>query len=88
MVEEATNIDHIDNDATNNAMDNLMSLCQTCHSKKTGQESKGLPVTIYGTGLDGYPLDPKSEEFKQRKKNHGELRATNRHPSHTHVTAK
>lgn len=52
----ATDVDHIDNDAANNHIDNLMSLCHGCHSKKTSQEMRGLPVTIYGTGEDGYPL--------------------------------
>ncbi|MDO5090138.1 MAG: HNH endonuclease signature motif containing protein [Cardiobacteriaceae bacterium] len=60
----ATDVDHIDNDATNNRMDNLMSLCHSCHSKKTAQEQRGTRVTIYGFGEDGYPLT--AETMRQK----------------------
>ncbi|MDN7503477.1 HNH endonuclease signature motif containing protein [Burkholderia orbicola] len=31
----ATDVDHIDNDPTNNARSNLVGLCHPCHSRKT-----------------------------------------------------
>lgn len=34
----ATQVDHIDGDATNNARTNLQGLCPNCHSKKTASE--------------------------------------------------
>ena len=34
----ATEVDHIDGDRTNNAMENLQPLCKPCHSRKTAQE--------------------------------------------------
>ena len=34
----ATEVDHIDGDRTNNAMENLQPLCKPCHSRKTALE--------------------------------------------------
>ena len=34
----ATEVDHIDGDRTNNAMENLQPLCKHCHSRKTALE--------------------------------------------------
>lgn len=33
----ATDVDHIDGDPTNNSIDNLQSLCHSCHSIKTAK---------------------------------------------------
>ena len=52
----ATDVDHIDNDPSNNARDNLQSLCHSCHSKKT-QAERGATVK-WGWDENGYPLDP------------------------------
>ena len=52
----ATDVDHIDNDPSNNARDNLQSLCHSCHSKKT-QAERGATVK-WGRDENGYPLDP------------------------------
>ena len=38
----ATQVDHIDGDAFNNAWDNLQALCHSCHSRKTVLEDGGL----------------------------------------------
>lgn len=37
----ATEVDHIDGDATNNAMSNLQSLCKPHHSRKTARQDGG-----------------------------------------------
>ena len=54
----ATDVDHIDNDPTNNNMDNLQPLCHECHSRKT-QADMGKAVS-YGCDSNGWPLDPAS----------------------------
>jgi 5-methylcytosine-specific restriction endonuclease McrA len=38
----ATQVDHKDGNARNMAFDNLQSLCQRCHSKKTVAQDGGL----------------------------------------------
>ena len=50
----ALEVDHVDNDPTNNRRDNLMGLCRPHHSEKTnadryGQQSRGCDV--YGRPL-------------------------------------
>ena len=54
--EWAVDVDHIDNDPTNNDRDNLAGLCHGCHSRKT-QLALGGNVS-YGCDVHGYPLDP------------------------------
>ncbi|WPC65272.1 HNH endonuclease signature motif containing protein [Rhodoferax ferrireducens] len=53
----ATDVDHIDNDPTNNSRDNLSSLCHACHSKKTMASLHGRKAPM-GCDVDGVPLDP------------------------------
>lgn len=53
----ATEVDHRDNDPTNNSRDNLASLCKPCHSKKTMQELHGSRAPT-GCDSNGMPLDP------------------------------
>ena len=52
----ATDVDHHDNDASNNDEDNLVPLCHECHSRKT-QADMGKRVSM-GCDADGQPLDP------------------------------
>lgn len=52
----ATDVDHIDNDASNNERSNLQGLCHECHSRKTAEDMG--KVTRYGCDLNGMPLDP------------------------------
>lgn len=52
----ATDVDHHDNDPSNNDPENLVSLCHECHSRKT-QADMGKRVT-YGCDINGMPLDP------------------------------
>ena len=52
----ATEVDHIDNDPTNNTRQNLASLCKPCHSRKTNAEM-GHKVT-WGCDVNGVSLDP------------------------------
>ena len=54
VLTEATDVDHADNDPTNNYIGNLQSLCKSCHSRKTARDmGKRVPQPI---GLDGWPL--------------------------------
>jgi hypothetical protein len=55
----ATDVDHIDNDPTNNERSNLASLCHACHSAKTMAELHGRTVTVKGCDANGMPLDPR-----------------------------
>lgn len=52
----ATDVDHWDNDSTNNELVNLVPLCHECHSRKTAKDM-GRNVAM-GCGVDGVPLDP------------------------------
>lgn len=52
----ATEVDHVDNDPSNNDRENLMSICKPCHSRKT-QADIGK-TTNWGCDIDGMPLDP------------------------------
>ena len=52
----ATDVDHKDNDPSNNDRDNLASLCHECHSRKT-QADMGKRVN-WGCDINGMPLDP------------------------------
>jgi hypothetical protein len=51
----ATDLDHRDNDPSNNDILNLVPLCHSCHSKKTMRDS-GHNVRM-GCATDGTPLD-------------------------------
>ena len=53
---EATEVDHMDNDPTNNDRSNLVSACKPCHSRKT-QADMGKRVA-WGCDAEGMPLDP------------------------------
>lgn len=57
LVVEATDVDHINNDPTNNDRENLQPLCHECHSRKTNADM-GHRVN-YGCDVDGMPLDPR-----------------------------
>lgn len=52
----ATDVDHRDNDPTNNDRDNLDPLCHQCHSRKT-QADMGKRVS-HGCDINGMPMDP------------------------------
>ncbi|MBH1979405.1 MAG: HNH endonuclease [Comamonadaceae bacterium] len=56
LVVPATDVDHIDNDPSNNSMANLSSQCHECHSRKT-QADMGKSVA-WGCDQHGMPLDP------------------------------
>lgn len=53
---EATDVDHRDNNPSNNDPRNLASLCGPCHSRKT-QADMGKRV-YWGCDIHGMPLDP------------------------------
>ena len=52
----ATDVDHRDNDPTNNDLVNLQPLCHGCHSRKTAAEMGGN--VRHGCDTTGRPLDP------------------------------
>ena len=52
----ATDLDHRDNDPSNNDLVNLQPLCASCHSRKTNRDM-GHNVRM-GADLTGQPLDP------------------------------
>ena len=52
----ATDLDHRDNDPSNNDLLNLVPLCHSCHSHKTMRD-QGFNVRM-GAATDGTPLDP------------------------------
>lgn len=52
----ATDVDHINNDPSDNRRENLQALCHECHSRKTNADM-GHRVA-YGCDADGMPLDP------------------------------
>ena len=55
----ATEVDHRDDDPSNNELINLMPLCKPCHSRKTLRDM-GYSVrdASMGCDKDGMPLDP------------------------------
>lgn len=59
----ATQVDHRDNDPSNNALVNLAPLCTPCHSRKT-QADMGKRVP-WGCDAEGWPLDPAHPWFKE-----------------------
>lgn len=65
----ATDVDHADNDPTNNSRDNLSSLCHECHSRKT-QADMGKQVK-YGCDEHGIPLDPNHHWNKKSRATKG-----------------
>ncbi|MFY7942557.1 MAG: HNH endonuclease signature motif containing protein [Burkholderiaceae bacterium] len=55
-LEPATEVDHHDNDPSNNARENLVGLCKPHHSAKTQADRFGKRIN--GCDADGKPLDP------------------------------
>jgi 5-methylcytosine-specific restriction protein A len=58
----ARDVDHIDNDASNNERSNLVGLCTPCHSVKTQRHEHfmrtGVSLPVKGCDVHGMPLDP------------------------------
>ena len=63
VIEPATEVDHVDNDPTDNRPEALQSLCKPCHSRKT-QRAMGKRVS-YGCDSKGMPLDPSHPWFQK-----------------------
>ncbi len=61
--EPATDVDHHDNDPSNNDPLNLVPLCHACHSRKT-QADMGKTVR-HAFDADGMPTDPSHPWFKK-----------------------
>lgn len=60
----ATDVDHWDNNPSNNDATNLVALCHECHSRKT-QADMGK-ATGWGCDVHGYPLDPSDPWSNER----------------------
>ena len=69
----STDVDHIDEDASNNDMDNLMGLAHECHSIKT--QTGKLPT---GYDENGLPLTGPWAQMLDNLKNRQQPRATSR----------
>ncbi|WP_408585180.1 HNH endonuclease [Paraburkholderia tropica] len=54
----AVDVDHIDNDPSNNERSNLVGLCHSHHSAKTRTWMNGGQRMVRGCDADGLPLDP------------------------------
>nr|WP_314623626.1 HNH endonuclease signature motif containing protein [uncultured Noviherbaspirillum sp.] len=58
----ARDVDHVDNDASNNERSNLVGLCTPCHSVKTQRHEHflrtGTWLPVKGCDVHGMPLDP------------------------------
>ena len=65
VIEPATEVDHVNNDPSDNRPEALQSLCKPCHSRKT-QRDMGHTVAM-GCDADGYPLDPDHDWQKSRE---------------------
>lgn len=65
VIEPATEVDHVNNDPSDNRPEALQSLCKPCHSRKT-QRDMGNKVAM-GCDADGYPLDPDHDWQKSRE---------------------
>ena len=53
----ATDVDHRDNDPTNNDLVNLQPLCHQHHSLKTAAEMRGIDYMLRGCTPEGVPVD-------------------------------
>lgn len=58
----ALEVDHIDNNPSNNERSNLVGLCRPCHSTKTARyehfKRTGQWLPVKGCDVNGLPLDP------------------------------
>jgi len=70
----ATEVDHADEDPSNNERSNLVSLCHACHSTKTMRVRNGS-APVYGCDVNGTPLDPKHAWNENRQQPSGANRA-------------
>jgi len=58
LLVDAVDVDHIDNDPSNNERTNLVGLCHSHHSAKTRAWMNGGVRRVMGCDADGMPLDP------------------------------
>ena len=74
LIVQATDVDHIDDDASNNDRGNLASLCHSCHSHKT-MASMGHNVYM-GCDVNGMPIDPSHPWNLEKSRATDELQPT------------
>jgi 5-methylcytosine-specific restriction endonuclease McrA len=68
-IEPAIAVDHIiaisEGGDAYPALDRLMSLCTSCHNRKTRGEQLGRDIPIIGCDERGYPLDPRHPWYRK-----------------------
>lgn len=83
VITPSQHVDHVDDDPSNNDLDNLQGLCAPCHSRKTARD-KGKRVA-YGCDASGNPLDP---DHHWNKNNRQQSSAEHRAPHCAHKVAR
>ena len=58
IIEVATQVHHIDDDANNNSRTNLIGLCASHHSRHTARDMGKTVIDRLGCDSTGKPLDP------------------------------
>lgn len=70
LITFATEVDHVDNDPSNNDPSNLVGLCKSCHSYKTQRHEHfkrtGTQLALKGCDVNGFPLDPEHPWHKAK----------------------
>lgn len=70
LIVAGNEVDHIDNNPSNNERSNLVNLCHACHSLKTQRyehfKRTGKWLPLKGCDANGMPLDPRHEWNQQK----------------------
>ena len=58
ILEPATEVHHINDNANDNSRENLVGLCKPCHSRHTARDMGKTVIDRLGCDSTGKPLDP------------------------------
>ena len=58
IIEVATEVHHINDNANDNSRENLIGLCKPCHSRHTARDMGKTVIDRMGCDSTGKPLDP------------------------------